>query len=238
MFHICLFCAFVYYRCCDGAIQDVPRVLVSADGFLGDLRWTLARKLPKTAGFAMDRMSVRVANWMGNSFLSFINVLEARGKREFNPALEDFEIDATDHKWKDRKTSGHNETSSWCFSTMAVAETVCDLFKTVDFKGIRKTPLEKEVSAGYKNIIALHNGDIVAVVPPVHLTFSKRWRGTLSYVEAVDVAFSTVFIANVEGTKPKFPLQVLVLLSYYCDPRCVVVLYIYCLFSWWVAGDP
>jgi hypothetical protein len=181
---------------------------VCADGFLGDLRRTLAKKLPRTAGFAMERLTVSVSNWMGNSFMSFVEVLEALSNREFNPNLGDFEIDAKNHRWKEQTTRGHNESSSWCFSTMVVVEKICDLFKTVDFKGVRKTSLDKEVSAGYKNVFVLHNGDIVAAVPPLHMTFSKKWRGTLSYVEAVDVSFSTVFIANVEETKPKFPLKV------------------------------
>jgi len=162
------------YRCCSGAIQDVPRVLVCADGFLGDLRRTLAKKLPRTAGFAMERLTVSVSNWMGNSFMSFVEVLEALSNREFNPNLGDFEIDAKNHRWKEQTTRGHNESSSWCFSTMVVVEKICDLFKTVDFKGVRKTSLDKEVSAGYKNVFVLHNGDIVAAVPPLHMTFSKK----------------------------------------------------------------
>jgi hypothetical protein len=193
---------------------------VCADGFLGDLRRALAKKLPRTAGFAMDRLNVTVSNWMGNSFITFVDVLEALSKREFNPSLREYEIDAISHKWKEQNSKG-DQCSSWCFSNMIVVGKICDLFKTVNFKGIRKTTPDKEVSAGYKNIFVLHNGDIVAAVPPVHLTYSKKWKGTLSYSEAVEVSFSTVFIANVEGTKPKLPLQVtLLMLSFFMCYCC------------------
>jgi hypothetical protein len=50
---------------------------------------------------------------------------------------------------------------------MIVAVKICDLLKTVNLTGIRKTTLDKEISAGYKNIFVLHNGDIVAAVPLV-----------------------------------------------------------------------
>ncbi len=53
---------FVCYRCCQQALRDVPMVLVSADPFLGDLRMQLAKKLPKTAGVARDRLIVTVTN--------------------------------------------------------------------------------------------------------------------------------------------------------------------------------
>jgi len=146
---------------------------VCADGFLGDLRRALTKKLLRAAGFTMDRLTVTISNWMGNSFLTFVDVLEALFKREFNPRLGDFEIGAADHKWKEHKLKD-DQSSSWCFSNMAVVEKICDLFKTVDLKGIRQTTLDKEVSACYKNIIALHNGDIVAVIPLVRLTHSKK----------------------------------------------------------------
>ena len=93
---------------------------------------------------------------------------------------------------------------------------ICDLFKTGDVKGIRNTSLDKEVSASYKNIIALHNGDIIAPAPSVHLTYSKNWRGALPYVEAIDISFSTVFIANIDETKPKLPLQEIFLRFFLC----------------------
>ena len=56
------------------------------------------KKLLRTAGFAMDRFTVIVLNWMGNSFLTFVDVLEALSKRELNSNLKEFEIDAINHK--------------------------------------------------------------------------------------------------------------------------------------------
>ncbi len=115
MFHFSGLC----YRCCDGAIQDVPRVLVCANGFLGDLRRSLATKLPRAEGFAMNRLTVTVSHWMGNSFLTFVDVLESLSKREVNPSLREYEIDAMSHKWKEQNSKG-DQCSSWCFSNMIV----------------------------------------------------------------------------------------------------------------------
>jgi len=186
----------------------VPRVLVSADCFLGDLRVQLAKKLPKTAGVPRDRFSVTVTNWMAESVLAYVGFLEARGNPEFNKDLADFEVDVQDHKWKDVK-NGRDVTTAWCFSAMVVAETICDLLKIVDCRGVRFGPRDKEVSCAYKIIFVLNNGDVVAAVPPVHVTYRKSLKGTLTVVEKVDVSFSTVFISNASGTQPQMPIKVL-----------------------------
>ena len=71
---------------------------MSGDIFLGGQRQALAKKLPRTAGFAMNRLTVTVSNWMGTSFLTLVDVSEALYKPEFNPSLGNFEIGATNHK--------------------------------------------------------------------------------------------------------------------------------------------
>ena len=106
-------------RCCEGALRDVPRVLVSAEGFLGDLRNQLAKKLRKTAGMPMTRLSCTVNNWMGDSFLSYVGLLEARGDRKVEKGLADYDIDAKNHQWKGIKkgtTSLHRGVSRLCRS--------------------------------------------------------------------------------------------------------------------------
>ena len=195
--------SFLHIRCCEGALRDVPRVLVSADGFLGDLRNQLAKKIQKTAGVPMNRLSCTISNWMRDSFLSYVALLEARGDRKFQKGLADFDIDAKDHKWKEKKT-GHNVTAAWCFPTMLVTETVCDFQKLVVYRDILKGPRDKEVSVGFKNVIVLENGDIVVVVPPLHFTYQRTWKGT-SFIEKVIVSVSTVFIPNANFTEPLFP---------------------------------
>jgi hypothetical protein len=92
---------------------------------------------------------------------------------------------------------------------MVAADTICDLFKIVDIKGVRFGPRGKEVSVAYKNIFVLNNGDVVAVVPHDHLTYHKALKGMLTFVEKVDVSLSTIFIANASGTEPQMPLKVL-----------------------------
>ena len=78
----------VCYRwSCDGAIQDLPRVVVSGDIFLGGQRQALAKKLPRTARFAINRLTVTVSNWTGNSFMAFVDLLEALCKRQIKPSL-------------------------------------------------------------------------------------------------------------------------------------------------------
>ena len=140
------------HMCCEAALRDVPRVLVSADGFLGDLRNQLAKKLRKTVGVPMTRLSCTVNNWMGDSFLSYVALLEARGDRKFQKGLADYDIDAKNHKWKDLK-KGNDVTTSWCFPTMLVTETLCDFQKLVVHKDIVKGPRNKEVNVGFKNVI-------------------------------------------------------------------------------------
>ncbi len=77
-----------------------------ADGFLGDLRRALTKKMPRFEGFAMDRLTVTVSNWMGNSFLTFVDVSESLSKRDFNPSVREYEIDAISHKWKEQNSKG------------------------------------------------------------------------------------------------------------------------------------
>ncbi len=79
-------------------------VLVSANGILGDLRQQLAKKLPKTVGVPRDRLLVTVNNWTTNSFLAYVNYLEARCDRKFMPYLSDFEVvgKVSAHKWKEQ----------------------------------------------------------------------------------------------------------------------------------------
>jgi len=75
---------------------------------------------------------------------------------------------------------------------MVIVETICDLFKIVNVKGVRFGPRDKEVSVAYKNTFVLSNGDVVAALPLVHLTYHKKLMGTFTLVEKVDVSFSTV----------------------------------------------
>ena len=172
-------------------LRFVPMVLVSANGFLGDLRHQLAQKLPKTAGVPRDRLLVTVNNWTTNSLLAYFNYLEARCDRKFVPYLADCEVagEICAHKWKEQEV-GRNVTASWCFSTMSVAEELCDLLTTVDVKALRMGSQDKNFSAAYKNMFFLSNGDYVADVPPVHLTHRKVVLGAPgSFVERVDVVF-------------------------------------------------
>ena len=48
-----------------------PGFWFSADGFLGNLRMQLAKKLSKTVGVARDRLTATVNNWMSESFLTY-----------------------------------------------------------------------------------------------------------------------------------------------------------------------
>ena len=83
--------------------------------------------------------------------------------------------------------------------------------------GIIKGPRDKEVSVGFKNVIVLENGDIVVVVPPLHLTYHKAWKGG-SFLEKVDVPNSTVFIPNAKYTEPIFPINKVHEVSFHgCD---------------------
>ena len=189
-------------------LRDVPMVLISANGFLGDLLQQLVRKLPKTAGVPRDRLLVTVNNWTTASFLSYVEYLEARCDRKFVPDLTDCEVVDAGNKWKELEVR-RNVTASWCFSTMSVAEEICDLFNTVDVKALRQGPRDKNFSAAYKNIFFLPNGDVVAAIPPVHLTHRKVVFGTVgALVERVDIVFSTVFIANAIGTEPHIPMKI------------------------------
>ena len=128
-------------------------VLVSANGYLGDLRVQLMRKLSKTAGVPRDRLLLTVSNWPTNSFLAYIEYLEARCDRKFVPDLQDCEVarEVNAHKWKEQE-DGRNVTAAWCFSAMSVAEELCDLFTTVDVRTLRAGPRDKNFSAAYKNI--------------------------------------------------------------------------------------
>ena len=58
----------------------------------------LAKKLPKTAGVARDRLTITVNNWMSESFLAYIQFLEARVDPDFNKGLADFDVSVKDHK--------------------------------------------------------------------------------------------------------------------------------------------
>ena len=127
-------------------LRDVPMVLISAIGFLGDLRQQLVRKLPKTAGVPRDRLLVTVNNWTTASFLAYVEYLEARCDRKFIPDLKDCEVVGTGNKWKERHV-GRNVNASWCFSTMSVAEEICDLLNTMDLKALRMGPRDKNFSA-------------------------------------------------------------------------------------------
>ena len=185
-------------------------VLISANGFLGDLRQQIARKLAKTAGVPRDRVLVTVSNWTTNSFLTYVEYLEARCDRKFVPDLEDCEVLGVvkAHKWKEQVV-GRNVTASWCFPTMSVAEELCNLIQTVDVKALRMGTKDKNYSAAYKNILFLPNGDVVAAIPPVHITHRKVVSGTLGIlVERVDIVFSTVFIANAIDTEPQIPMKI------------------------------
>ena len=75
----------------------------------------------------------------------YVIFLEARCCCEYNKGLVSFEVDVKDHKWKEVK-SHRNNTVAWCFFTMVVAKTICDLFKIVGIGGVRFGPREKEVS--------------------------------------------------------------------------------------------
>ncbi len=88
---------------------------------------------------------------------------------------------------------------------MSGAEELCDLLTTVDVKALRMGRHDKNFSAAYKNIF-FSNGDVVFIVPLVHLTHRKVILGAPgSFVDRVDVVFSTVFIANAIGTEPGAP---------------------------------
>ena len=79
----------------------------------------------------------------------------------------------------------------------------------MDVKALRMGPQDKNFSAAYKNILFLPNGDVVAAIPPVHITHRKVVSGTLgSLVERVDIVFSSVFIANAIGTEPQIPMKI------------------------------
>ena len=185
----------------------MPKVLVSYEGFLGVLRQKLAKKLPKITGVPLDRLSFTVNNWMSPSFKSFVNFLEARGNSEFNNDLEECEIGVKDHKWKEQSNNGRNLVESWSFSSMVFLETICDLWTTVDIRDVVRAPDDKEIALGFKNMLILENGDIVAACPPVNLTYHKTWNGTNSYTEKVVVTMSTVFVANAKGTVPHIPVK-------------------------------
>ncbi len=60
--------------------------------------------------------------------------------------LTDCEVVGAGNKWKEREV-GRNVTASWCFSTMSVAEEICDLLNTVDMKALRLGPRDKHFSA-------------------------------------------------------------------------------------------
>ena len=55
----------------------------------------------------------------------------------------------------------------------------------------------------------LSNGDVIAVVPLVHLVHRKVILGAPgSFVDRVDIVVSTVFIANAIGTEPQVPTKI------------------------------
>ncbi len=118
--------------------------------------------------------------------MEYIQFLEARVDPGVNKGLANFDVSVKDQKWKEVK-NGFNVSVTWCFSAMVILETICDLFKIVDFKGVRFGPRDKEVSVASKHIFILSNGDVVAAVPPVHLTYHKKLRGTFTLMEKVDV---------------------------------------------------
>ena len=62
----------------------------------------------------------------------------------------------------------------------------------MDAKGVHFGPRDKEVSVAYKNMFVLRNGDVVAAVPSVHLTYHKKMKGAFTLVEKADVSFITV----------------------------------------------
>jgi len=175
-------------------------------GFLGTCETNLPKKLRKTAGVPMTRLSCTVNNWMRDSFLSYIALLEARGDRKFQKDLADYDIDAKNHKWIKDMRKGNDVTAAWCFPTMLVTQTLCEFQKLVVYKDYFKGPQDKEVSVGFKNVIALENGDIVVAIPPLHLTYHKTWKGG-SFLEKVGVSVSTVFIPNAKNTEPIFPIN-------------------------------
>ncbi len=109
-------------------LRFVPMVLVSANGYLRDLRHQLVRKLPKMVGVPRDRLLLTVSNWPTNSFLTYVEYLEARCDRKFVPDLQDCEVacEVNAHKWKEQEAR-RSVTASWCFSSVSVAEELCDL---------------------------------------------------------------------------------------------------------------
>ena len=89
-----------------------------------------------------------VTNWMSDFFLAYVIFLEAWCGLDYNKGIGNFEVDVKDHKWREVK-SGRNVTSSWCFSTMVAAETICDVIKIVDIHGVRFGPRDNDVSVAY-----------------------------------------------------------------------------------------
>ncbi len=60
----------------------------------------------------------------------------------------------------------------------------------MDVKALRTGPWDKNFSAAYQNIFLKPNGDVVAAVPPVHLTHRKVFGYSIgSLVERVDIMF-------------------------------------------------
>jgi hypothetical protein len=167
-------------RCCRFPLRFLPMVFIAVNGFLGDLRQQLVRKLAKAADVPPYRVLVTVSNWTTNSFLTYVECLEARCDRKCVPDLEDCEVlgEVNAHKRKQHAV-GKNVTASWCFSTMSVAEELCDLFQTLDVKALRMGPQDKNSSVAYKNILFLPNGNVVNTVPHVHISHRKVVSGTL-----------------------------------------------------------